>query len=736
MLHTVLVMRRAAGRAGTHPPRHGTRYLRPVLQRHGWESREMGVGDSAVPPKMQRIGEAFYGRQKAYETALAAGEQAPLAAALARNVFGTDRAPGAIWLAKYVLQCGCAIWPVRTEVSWPGQTLPFLIHAISPKEASGMTSVDHPWSIPVSLHEVPESGRSITIVADEPARAAIAKLADLRALPRLEANFDLSPRGRDGLHVVGRVAATVGQTCVVTLEPIESEIEEDVDVVFAPPSTPIYVEEDGARVEIDPVDAPEPLTGNTVDLGVLATEFFILAIDPYPRKSGVEFDPPAADKGDGHPFAALAALEEGKRDGGSPTCDQNPHGIVAPCPIEFRIALDAIGETMGPRWSVPGAELALQRHPDIEFILFGDRAVIEPLLATRPSLRGPGAPRPYRCRRQDGRQAEPGAAPGPLEEFDVACHRRGEEGRCGRRRLGRQYRRADGDGQIPSAGPCPASSVRQSPRSGRPCAAKSIVLDLGASIGADAPHLVNLAVMGSAMARVLFGIERPTVGLLNIGVEEVKGLEEVREAASILARSKLPFLNYAGFVEGDDDRQAARLMSSSPRASPAISRSRPPRAPPASSPTISRSAMRQDHLDQARLSLCAAGVPHARRQDGSAEIQRRRLSRIQRHRHQKSRRHRCRGLCYRRRYRLRHGAPRTAGEDRADALRSEPAVAPSRLAGRSNVVTVLRSVVLGCGSYLPSRVLTNGELAKQRRHVRRMDRPAYRNPRTPDRRGR
>jgi glycerol-3-phosphate acyltransferase PlsX len=80
---------------------------------------------------------------------------------------------------------------------------------------------------------------------------------------------------------------------------------------------------------------------------------------------------------------------------------------------------------------------------------------------------------------------------------------------------------------------------------------ESIVLDLGASIGADAQHLVNLAVMGSAMARVLLALERPKVGLLNIGVEEVKGLEEVREAGRILREAKVPFLDYTGFVEGD-----------------------------------------------------------------------------------------------------------------------------------------------------------------------------------------
>jgi glycerol-3-phosphate acyltransferase PlsX len=80
---------------------------------------------------------------------------------------------------------------------------------------------------------------------------------------------------------------------------------------------------------------------------------------------------------------------------------------------------------------------------------------------------------------------------------------------------------------------------------------ESVVLDLGASIGGDANHLVTLSVMGSAMASVLFNIERPTVGLLNIGVEEIKGHEEIREAAEKLRAMNLPQLNYIGFVEGD-----------------------------------------------------------------------------------------------------------------------------------------------------------------------------------------
>ena len=81
---------------------------------------------------------------------------------------------------------------------------------------------------------------------------------------------------------------------------------------------------------------------------------------------------------------------------------------------------------------------------------------------------------------------------------------------------------------------------------------ESVVLDLGASIGADKQHLIDMALMGSAMARILLDIDRPTVGLLNIGVEEVKGLDEVREAGQVLRERAISGLEYKGFVEGDD----------------------------------------------------------------------------------------------------------------------------------------------------------------------------------------
>src|SRR6266851_7829567 len=93
---------------------------------------------------------------------------------------------------------------------------------------------ERPWSAPVALHEVSETGRHIELIADERTRTAVAKLAGLRSLPRLAAVFDVTLRGRDGLRVAGHVSATVGQTCVVTLEPIENEVNEDIDLLLAP----------------------------------------------------------------------------------------------------------------------------------------------------------------------------------------------------------------------------------------------------------------------------------------------------------------------------------------------------------------------------------------------------------------------------------------------------------------------------------------------------------------------
>jgi hypothetical protein len=170
----------------------------------------------------------------------------------------------------------------------------------------------HPWSAPLAIDDVPETGRHIAITADEATRAAVAELAEVRAIPRLQASFDVTRHGRDGLHVVGQVSATVGQDCVVTLDPIENEVIEEIDLIFTPAAPPVASDETVAEVtEVPEEDAPEPLIGGVVDLGGIATEFLILGIDPYPRKPGVVFEPPEADTA-AKPFAALAALKKGE----------------------------------------------------------------------------------------------------------------------------------------------------------------------------------------------------------------------------------------------------------------------------------------------------------------------------------------------------------------------------------------------------------------------------------------
>src|SRR5262249_33893124 len=96
-------------------------------------------------------------------------------------------------------------------------------------------STEPAWKASVAVTDVPETGQHIELVADEAVRAGIAKIADLVALPRLEAEFDLSRQGPDGLHVTGRVKAKVVQNCVVTLDPVDSELDEPIDLVFMPP---------------------------------------------------------------------------------------------------------------------------------------------------------------------------------------------------------------------------------------------------------------------------------------------------------------------------------------------------------------------------------------------------------------------------------------------------------------------------------------------------------------------
>jgi uncharacterized metal-binding protein YceD (DUF177 family) len=180
-----------------------------------------------------------------------------------------------------------------------------------PETAPKRPSPKLPWSFPVAVADIPETGLRVDFTADRRTREAVAALAGVIDVSRLEAGFDLTRQGRDGLHASGRVTASVVQNCVVTLEPIENEIDETINLSFTPPSGAPTTKGAAAYHAMDAEDPPEALKDGSVDLGAVATEFLLLGIDPYPRKEGATFDAPAFSDPAGHPFATLQALKKG-----------------------------------------------------------------------------------------------------------------------------------------------------------------------------------------------------------------------------------------------------------------------------------------------------------------------------------------------------------------------------------------------------------------------------------------
>ena len=218
---------------------------------------------------------------------------------------------------------------------------------------------------------------------------------------------------------------------------------------------------------------------------------------------------------------------------------------------DIRIALDAMGGDHGPSVVLPAAAIALERRPYIRFLLYGREDELAPILRQHPRL----------------------AARSELRHCEVAIKMTDKPSQALRsgRRVSSMWRaieavkldEADCAISAGNTGALMAMAkicLHMMPQIDRPALAtmwptlrgESIVLDVGATIGADARHLVDLAIMGAAMARVLYDIERPTVGLINVGVEEIKGIEEVKAAGRILRETHLPNMAYHGFVEGDD----------------------------------------------------------------------------------------------------------------------------------------------------------------------------------------
>jgi len=220
-------------------------------------------------------------------------------------------------------------------------------------------------------------------------------------------------------------------------------------------------------------------------------------------------------------------------------------------PQPVRISLDAMGGDHGPSVVIPGAALAVERHPDVRFLLFGNEQVLTPILNGYPKLKDV----------TEIRHTEIAIG---MDDKPSQAIRMGR-GRSSMWKTVQAVRDGEADAAV-SAGNTGALMatakicLKTMAHIERPAIAcmwptlrgESIVLDVGATIGADAGHLVDMAIMGAAMARIVFDLDRPTVGLLNVGTEEIKGIETVKEAGRILKESNLPHLEYRGFVEGDD----------------------------------------------------------------------------------------------------------------------------------------------------------------------------------------
>ncbi|MDR3449879.1 MAG: phosphate acyltransferase PlsX [Alphaproteobacteria bacterium] len=223
--------------------------------------------------------------------------------------------------------------------------------------------------------------------------------------------------------------------------------------------------------------------------------------------------------------------------------------VPAKTPESTIIALDAMGGDRAPKIVIEGAVLARERYPEIKFIFFGDEAVVAPLLDKHPVLRACSELR-----------HTPDAIDSNLKP-SLAL-------RQGRKSSMRLAINAVAEGEassVVSAGNTGALMamakfvLKTLPGIDRPAIAtmlptqtgETVMLDLGANIECDAENLVQFALMGAIFCRTVLGRTEPTIGLLNIGTEELKGHDEVRIAASILRERPIPG-RLLGFVEGND----------------------------------------------------------------------------------------------------------------------------------------------------------------------------------------
>jgi len=175
-------------------------------------------------------------------------------------------------------------------------------------------AVRDPWSVPILVAQIPATGLHRTLAASPEECGRLASTAGINSVSDLRAEFTLSPGRSDTVRLEGRVTGQVGQTCVVSLEPMHSDIDEVVELLFAPPEQVARLSALSEETEADAErpDPPEPIENGVIDLGRVASDALFLGIDPYPRKPDAVLELPAetVDPED-HPFAALKALKVG-----------------------------------------------------------------------------------------------------------------------------------------------------------------------------------------------------------------------------------------------------------------------------------------------------------------------------------------------------------------------------------------------------------------------------------------
>ena len=212
------------------------------------------------------------------------------------------------------------------------------------------------------------------------------------------------------------------------------------------------------------------------------------------------------------------------------------------------IALDAMGGDNAPEIVLQGADIARLRFPGVRFIAYGDKALIQPLLERMEKLRD--IVTVHHTDEVVTNEAKPSVAlrQGRNSSMQLAIN---------------AVRSGDAEGVV-SAGNTGALmamakvSLKTLPGIDRPAIAavfptrrsECVMLDLGANVECDSDNLFQFGVMGSVFARTVLGILKPSVGLLNVGTEEMKGNDAVRQAAVYLRESNLP-IQYHGFIEGD-----------------------------------------------------------------------------------------------------------------------------------------------------------------------------------------